>query len=100
MRSLPKKITPPPIRGLEDIARLGSNVATAFQDVSRMALTAVVRVTTTGAAQSVDVGVPAGTWFAGRASDYVRLREVSTIGSVITFQADIPNVDLDLIVLF
>ncbi len=102
MRSLPLSVpVPQRIRTLTpELDRVQDAQAPAFRAVSQLVLTQVIRIRTTGAVQSVDCNVPVGTWFAARPSDYVRVKEISTNGTVVTLQADTAGVDLDLVVLY
>lgn len=102
MRSLPGKLPPPPmLRGLSpELDRVLSAQAPVFAAISQLGLTQVFRVRTTGNPQAVDVGVTPVSWYTGRASNYCRVKEISTTGTVVTLQADTANVDLDLIVIF
>lgn len=101
MRSLPRSIPPLPDLRLEgQIGRAIGNLNSTVREISKMALFSVVRVRTTGNPQTFEVGAVVGSWFIGAPSDYVRVKEIARGQTNLTIQADVANVDLDIIVTF
>ncbi len=101
MRDLPISLQTPTRQQLDGApGRVQDQLIAFAAQASKVALTRVIRITTTGSPQLINTGVLVGTYHVGNASDYVRVKTLSVQGQEINLQADTAGVSLDVIVTF